>query len=333
MRKNFKFILRLLLMTILLILPLKYTSYIYNYANSQNMTNWYNQKRFEDFYALDKNTLDIAFLGSSHSYCTFDPNTFDEYLGTLSHQFGMPLQHIDMSYYTLREILNYQSPKIVVLELYFDMIDDDYVNEPVKDLIDVLDNKTLIDEINKEVRPLSEKTKQNIDFIKNQNAFLSYKNKELMYYLETIGFEKQDIALDGTEYYKGKGYVYADYNMPLSEFDETNQFKNFDGKNYKISNVQKDYIYKIYELTKENNIELIFVTAPLANVSHEYIKNYDIIHNTFKEISIELDVPYYDYNLINLNLTNDNFRDDAHLNDSGVQIVSKDFINKLEVIK
>ncbi len=331
MKKNLKFILKLSLMTLLLIPPLKYTSASYNYASQQNKTNWYNQKRFEDFYALEENTLDLAFLGSSHSYCTFDPEIFDQSLGTLSHQFGMPLQHIDMSYYTFREILNYQKPKVVVLELYFDMIDDNYVNEPVNDLINVLKNDYLIEEINTNVRPISEKTKHKIDFIKNQQAFLGYKNNLLMSKLEEQQLKKETTSQEGVEYYKGKGYIYADYNMPLSEFDETNQFKNYDGKKYSISSVQKNYIYKIADLAKENNIKLIFVTAPLANISQEYISNYDYIHNIFNDISKDLNVPYYDYNIIDLGLTHEHFRDDAHLNHSGVEIVSNDFINKLEV--
>ncbi len=325
-----KFIFSLILMIVMLLPPIFFTTRAYNFANSQNVTNWYNQKRFEDFYALQENSLNLTFLGSSHSYCSFDPMLFDEKLQITSHQFGMPLQHIDMSYYTLREILNYQKPEVVVLELYFDMIDDDYVNEPVNDLIAVLQNNELIFEINKNVRPTSERAKQTLPFIKNQNAFLSYSNKQLMDYLKEEGFEKESIALDGNEYYKGKGYVFADYVMPQSEYDETNQFKNFDGKNYKISKTQKEYIYKIYDLATKNDIQLIFVTAPLANVSLDYIQNYDYIHNIFNNIANELNVPYYDYNLIDIGLQNKNFRDDAHLNDSGVQMISNDLINKIK---
>ena len=46
----------------------------------------------------------------------------------------------------------------------------------------------------------------------------------------------------------------------------------------------------------------------------------------------EVHANYIDYNVINQQigmLTNENFRDDAHLNDSGVQIVDRHFINWL----
>ena len=71
------------------------------------------------------------------------------------------------------------------------------------------------------------------------------------------------------------------------------------------------------------------VTAPIANVSMEYIKNYDKIHSQLEKISEDaMSEDYIDYNIVNSEehlLENENFRDDAHLNDSGVEIVDKHF--------
>ena len=38
-------------------------------------------------------------------------------------------------------------------------------------------------------------------------------------------------------------------------------------------------------LIKRNGSEVVFVTAPIANVSMEHIKNYDVIHNQMAEIA------------------------------------------------
>lgn len=60
----------------------------------------------------------------------------------------------------------------------------------------------------------------------------------------------------------------------------------------------------------------------------EYIENYDVVHNTVAEFAKEYGIPYIDYNIVNKEtgmLQNENFRDDAHLNHSGVQIVDKHF--------
>ena len=83
----------------------------YSAASTENQINNYNESRWNEFYDLPKNSLDMVFLGSSHSYCTFDPENFDSVLGTSSYQLGMPLQHMDSTYFTLLEVLNYQKPK------------------------------------------------------------------------------------------------------------------------------------------------------------------------------------------------------------------------------
>ena len=60
-----------------------------------------------------------------------------------------------------------------------------------------------------------------------------------------------------------------------------------------------------------------------------YIKNYDLVHNQVAAMAAENGVLYIDNNIENQKrdmLTNENFRDDAHLNHSGVEIVDYDFI-------
>ena len=121
--------------------------------------------------------------------------------------------------------------------------------------------------------------------------------------------------------------------MISTEYDTTNQFRNFDGKDFEINSTQRKYIEKIVKLCKDENIQLIFVTAPVANVSMSYIKNYDLVHNAVAAMAAENGVPYIDYNIENEKrdmLTNENFRDDAHLNHSGVEIVDYDFIQCLK---
>ena len=118
--------------------------------------------------------------------------------------------------------------------------------------------------------------------------------------------------------------------MLPDEFDKTNQFKNTDGKVWKASSSQLKYLNKIIELCNEKGIRLTFVTAPVANVSLDYIQNYDYIHNYVEDIANKNGIKYLDYNIVNKDKTlfdNNNFRDDAHLNHSGVEIADKYFIN------
>ncbi len=306
----------------------------YSEASTENQINTYNQCRWEEFYSLPEDSLDIVFLGSSHSYCTFDPQIIDSGLGTDSYQLGMPLQHMDSTYYTMREVLNYQKPHLAVIEVYWDMIDDEFELTQAGYLFQVINNKELEQDYIKEVFPLSEKIKYNNSALRYQADYFAYRTSEIKKSVEA----KYNVALpaaqrqEGVEQYRSQGYTYCNYNMLPDEFDKTNQFKELDGSKWKINDTQVKYLEKLTKLCKDNGIDVIFVTAPVANVSMDYIKNYSDIHNTIENIADSLDVMYLDFNYVNGEyglLTNDNFRDDAHLNHSGVEIVDNYFIQWL----
>lgn len=328
---NFKYYIAVILFVVVLILSLKYIGRKYSAASTENLINTYNEKRFEEFYSLPENTLDMIFIGSSHSYCTFDPEIFDERLGTNSFQMGMPLQFADSTYYTLEEILNYQKPNTVVFEVYWGVLNDDFELKQATMLFQVLKNKELEKRYIEDVFPLSEKIKYKNNIFKYQADYFAFRNSELQKDLE----EKFNVSKEvkerqvGTEEYRSKGYTYCDYKMLSGEFDETNQFKGLDGNKVEISKVQKKYMQNIVDFCKDENINLVMVTAPIANVSMTFIENYDFIHNEIQSFADANELPYIDYNIINVEeklLTHDNFRDDAHLNHSGVEIVDNHFI-------
>lgn len=303
----------------------------YSTASTENKINSYNESRWNEFYAQQKNSIDMVFLGSSHSYCTFDPLIIDKGLGTNGYQMGMPLQHLDSTYYTLREILNYQKPKDVVLEVYWDMLDDDFEITQAGYLFQVMKNKELEKEYIKEVFPLSEKVKYNVNIFRYQADYFAYRNTKLKKRIENnYGvFTPAKAKQEGIEKYRSKGYTYCNYNMLADEFDKTNQFKNIDGKEWKASQSQLQYLNNIIKLCNDNGIRLTFVTAPVANISLDYIKNYKYIHNFVQDIADKNNIKYLDYNIVNKDKTLfniENFRDDAHLNHSGVEIADQYFV-------
>ena len=308
----------------------------YSVASTENKINTYNQSRWNEFYALPKDSLDIVFLGSSHSYCTFDPEIIDNRLGTSSYQLGMPLQHMDSTYYTMREVYNYQKPKLAVVEVYWDMMDDEFELTQAGYLFQVMKNKELERDYIKEVFPAGEKLRYSTSAFRYQADYFAYRTAELKKSVEA----KYNVSMpatqkqQGEEKYRSKGYTYCNYNMLPDEFDKTNQFKNLDGAKWKINETQVQYLKKLTKFCRDNGTEVIFVTAPVANVSMEYIKNYNKIHDTINGIAEEMQVRYVDYNYVNGEnnlLKNENFRDDAHLNHSGVEIVDNNFADWLEI--
>ncbi|MEA5083109.1 MAG: hypothetical protein VB018_03025 [Lachnospiraceae bacterium] len=302
----------------------------YSLAAEENTINAFTKQRMEEFYEQPKDTLDTVFIGSSHSYCTFDPEIIDGYLNTSSWQLGTPSQHPDTSYYLLREVFNYQSPKTVVMELYWDVLDDEFEPKQADSLFEVLKNKELKEEYIAEVFPLGDKVKYSLPAIRFQQDYSAYEASKMEKEIEEkYGVSKKETEkANGVEYYQGRGYVYCDITMPQSEYDRTNQFKYFNGKDWDFNSTQKKYVEKIIELCKEKDAKLIFVTAPVANVSMDFIENYHKVNQKVSDFAKENGIPYLDYNIVNSEenlLTNENFRDDAHLNHSGVEIVDKHF--------
>lgn len=306
----------------------------YQEAAGHNVINAFTQKRFEDFYALPQNSLNMVFIGSSHSYCTFDPENFDSRFSILSHQMGTPLQHPDTSYYELKEVYDTQTPDVVVLEIYWDVLDDTFEMKQANSFFEVLQNEARKQEYIKEVFPLGEKVKYFLLPMRFQQDYFAYEANEMEKKIEQkYGVQKKKVQTQqGVEYYRSKGYVYCDMGMLDTEYDETNQFKTLDGKDWEMDKTQAGYVKKIAQLCEEKGSELVLVTAPVAVVSMDYIQNYDKIHEKMAELAREVNAPYIDYNIINEQtgmLTNANFRDDAHLNDSGVKIVDAHFADWL----
>ncbi len=305
----------------------------YEQAADKNVINYFTKARFDDFYAIPENTLDLVFVGSSHSYCSFDPENFDDELNILSHQMGTPLQHPDTTYYELLEIYKTQNPKVVVMEVYFDMLNDDFEMKQASSFFEVLNDTDMKERYIKEAFPLNEKIKYKLAPVRFQQDYFAYEGNEISKKLEeNLGVYKKAVETNGIEEYRSKGYVYCDTVMVDSEYDETNQFKGFDGKTWEFSKVQKEYLEKIIKLCEEKGSELIFVTAPIANVSVDYLSHYEFVHNEISAFAEEYGIPYYDYILIAKEekmFENENFRDDAHLNDSGVKILDEHFIEIL----
>ncbi len=332
---NFKYLLQGAFVVAVSLLLFVLAGDAYEKAAKRNQINAFTKQRFEEYYALEKNTVDLLFIGSSHSYCTFDPQLIDPVLGTYSWQLGTPSQHADTSYYVLQNALETQSPHTVVMELYWDVLDDDFERSQADSFFEVCNNDALVNDYIQTVFPANERLKYELPAIRYQQSYFSYRSSRMKRSIEETYHVSppETAAANGVEYYQAQGYVYCDIILPQDEYDRTNQFKGFDGKDWQMSDVQREYLDKIVSLCEEKGIRLIFVTAPIAPVSMDFIENYDLVHQALSDYAASKDVPYLDYNQINLDtpfLTNENFRDDAHLNHSGVTKVDAHFSTFLQ---
>ncbi len=369
-----------LLLLLIFVLVYSYIGSTFKQAADKNKTNPWDKSRFHDFYAMKKDSLDLLFIGSSHSYCTFDPEIIDQELNINSYQLGMPSQLPDASYYTLREALRSQSPKTVVMEVYWEILNLGFEMKQVDALFRVMKNNPLKWSMIAGF-PLKEIFVYGLNTIHYQQDFFAYKNAE--YKLKADNFMakrteakepadenmvgqastaqpqtteqqnadsvsseqqsplnqannpsaigqqplKKPVAEEQTqeEYYKAKGYIYSNYVMTdkMIENIQANDYWNWE-----FNRRQKKYLDKIIALCKQKKIQLIFVTAPLANPVFEKVYNYELVDKKISAYAKDEGIPYLDFNLVNEKeklFTIENFRDGGHLNHSGAEIACRYF--------
>ncbi|MCL2851639.1 MAG: hypothetical protein FWE20_01205 [Defluviitaleaceae bacterium] len=306
---------------------------IYSEANDRNHVNLWSQQRFDDFYALPEGWLDMVFLGSSHSFTTFDPAQFEGRWNAF--QLGMPLQTPDSSFFTLLEVYNYQRPDIVVMELYWNVMRRDFEPAQVETFFRVLRSEELRQRYIDEVLPLNERVKYDIEAIRFQDAAFAFANAWIRNFTRD-----SEIFQDGytpeiqpyIEYYRALGYVYSSRIMPQAEFERLSRTPAR-RLNFQIAPSQRHFLEEMVRLTAEQGSQLIFVTAPISNVSFANILNYEDIHREISGFAELHGIPYLDFHLSNMEqeLFRDYmFRDHGHLNDTGARVAGAYFIEWLE---
>ncbi|WP_026666439.1 hypothetical protein [Butyrivibrio sp. FC2001] len=79
---------------------------------------WPTTTTFKGFYKMDRDSIDVLFLGSSHAAAAFNPQVIYDKYGITSYNLASEQQNLVVSYYWLKEALRYQKPTAVVLDTY-----------------------------------------------------------------------------------------------------------------------------------------------------------------------------------------------------------------------
>lgn len=248
------------------------------------------EKRMED---LDTTTtgVDILFLGSSHSYRSFDPRIFAE-AGYSVFNLGSSAQtHIQTNYF-LEEYLEQLDPGLVVYEVYPNMFEIDGVESGVN-LISVESpfDRDILEQV------------LILNHIKLYNTYLFVFLKELL----NLDFS-QDLSPPEGKYIEG-GYVQS-----FKEFDGDEEISS---STWTPGKAQKIKFEQNLEILQEKKIPYVFVIAPFL---YSYSND--------KEISEYLNSKgkLYDYNKI-MEFSRKHFYDPIHVNQSGVNKMNRHFID------
>lgn len=299
--------------------------------SSDSKTMW------KSFY--QEQNLDTLFIGSSVCQRTFNPYIIDDILKINSFNMGTPAQILSQTYEGINETIKKHKIKTVILGIgHFTFTQKENLNAEITFINAKIEKKDI-----------KEKIKEGINFIFSKEHIK--KTESINYFFpwvyNNVGFNPKNILenieakiknknlKNGKEniiYNIGKGFGIAktshDYNNVGDKISGLIYSSEIYYENFKV-------LKKISELCKKNNIDLIVINSPHTIYDIlSYGDEYFFTMYKLKEFFKDLEVPYYDFNLIKPNIfqsEEDYFYDHEHLNQKGSTEFSKSFANFMKL--
>lgn len=263
--------------------------------------------QIEDLYAFPEDSVDVLFLGSSHMGTNIDPTVLYEKYGLAAYSMWSASQPTWNSYYYLKEALKNQSPKLVVLECY----------------VVVQDNESTA------YSPLIKATsgfRYSGDRTENIRVSADPKTWEENGTDLTLGFPAYHSRytdlneMDFSRYF----WNYTYYDKSVSSWGRTvctaPDLSAYTGVQ-ELNAKHEEYLYKIIQLCKESGCELLLYTSPYMLSQKEQERN-----NRLSQIAVEEGIPYWNLNLsyedFHLDFSTDFADSLGHMNDLGIRKIT-----------
>lgn len=252
----------------------------------------YGLKTWDEFYDLPKNSADILCYGSSHNMCTVNHGLLWNQHGFTSASAGGIGLSLRTTYYFIRETLNYQKPKVILLETVYTVWEsEEYTGyEEVMALNHSKDRAALVKEL-----------------YEGDENYKDYLLRLPVYHTRYWEITKRDFTGFGMYSlgYYGTWNLYRD-GQPR-DFSQTAVPVPIDAE-------KLIWLDKIVELCRQEEIELVFYLAPYnAAVTDDEWNKLDWV----EQYAAENQIPMINFNKlnseINLDFTND-YADNHHLN-------------------
>lgn len=232
-------------------------------------------RKIEGFYAEEKDSLDFVFVGSSQMFTSVVPAVLWQEYGITSYDFGANEQPMYLSYYYIKEALNYQNPQAIVLEVSY-CNHGEYSHEGVHHInLDDLRMGAVKLEAVFDIIPAGERMPYLFELAKYHDTWTELNKDSLEY-----------ITADKHNPYKG-------YTPSLDGFADGGVFNEEIAKITECSQLPElalTYMKKIIALCQEKGVDLVFLKTP-----NDHIQNQPD-YNAVAELAEEYDIPYLDLN-------------------------------------
>ncbi|NLY17698.1 MAG: SGNH/GDSL hydrolase family protein [Clostridiaceae bacterium] len=296
-----KRVLNILIAVLILVLTL---AFLEKLLMPKYMTEILEGALISEYYKEEYKEHDVIFIGDCEVYENFSPVKLWEEYGIRSFIRGSAQQLIWQSYYLLEETLKYEKPGVVV----FNVLSMKY-GKPQKEAY----NRMALDGM-----PLSlSKLKSIKASMLPDEEFITYIFPILRYHSRWDELSREDI-----EYvFRKRKITHNGYLMrvDVKPLDTVPRAKIL--PNYRFDDICYEYLDKMVNLCKKNNIELVLIKAPTL-----YPHWYDEWDEKIKEYARENNLLYYNFldyiDEIGIDFSTDTYDAGLHLNLSGAEKLS-----------
>ena len=278
-------------------------------------SDWPTTSTYLDFYNLDKNSVDVLFLGSSHCAAAFSPVELYREYGIRSYNLGCEQQNLLVSYYWLKEALRFQKPEYVFLDTFmlFPYNEAEALNtagEATGKAVDIMKWSWVKLEAVYDICRLDPEQKLSAYLFPNERFHTRWKG------LSEGDFTLRTMAAQETL----MGFRPLDFNVDIEGYETFGKLPEEEKEYAETVPVMEEYLDKIADLCRKRNIRLVLVKTPTMFYSRE-------AYHTVCRYAAEHGLEYLDFNeeglytVAGLDFTIDSC-DTDHVSVSGAKKVS-----------
>ena len=216
--------------------------------------NYDGNQAMDGFYRSEEDTVDVLFYGSSHVYAGINVvSLWDEY-GIAGYDLAGTMQTLWNSYYNMEETLKYQSPKVMVVDLYGALIEEEYYTPT-----NVVKNASSMRFSLNKVR--------NIWSSVPHEEFLSYLLSYPLTHDSYKNLQRNDYVRESDQI-GGKWYKGFKPSFAVTRYDKFPKVSESIEKR-PPSDKNREYLTKMVDLAREQQIQLAFIVVPYESWQSE----------------------------------------------------------------
>lgn len=276
---------------------------------------WDMANKIGGFYNSNDNYA-LYFLGTSHSYCSFNPLLIYENIGLKSYVLGTEKQPLDVTYYYLKDAIKKDTPGTVFIDIFSAIMlnaEDESVVHAYSNYMPMSLNKL---EMIINTVPYGLKSQALLPLIKYHSRW-----SELKYSDFSLKYSDYHDYLRGYVLLKGHSKNFKkNIDTVVNSNDAKNALKN------KAFNDNLKTIKKIQDYATQKDIKVVFVKTPMY-----YYENYKEGIDRFSDFAKKENIDFVDFNdfKTEMKLTKEDYYDGYHLNVDGAAKFNKFFVKYL----